>query len=91
MGKYEAPHIHPVTLTNSPGFGNLKTTISFINNFLTICPTRLRFSVPLDHNSIYIVHKQEVSASVSFYSVPIIPKVCSQSHRFAVVDAITRF
>ena len=38
-------------------------TISFINNFLTICPTRLRFSVLLDHNTVYIVPKQELSAA----------------------------
>ena len=50
-GEYEAPRIHPDTPTGSHGFGNLEITISFINNFLTIFPTRLRFSVLLDHNT----------------------------------------
>ena len=53
-----APRIHPDTTTDSPGFGILKMTMTFINNFLTICPTRLKFSALLDHNSIYIVHKR---------------------------------
>ena len=40
-------------------FCHLKMMVTFINNFLTICPTRLRFLVLLDHNSIYIVHKRK--------------------------------
>ena len=40
--------------------------ISFINNFFTVCPTRLRFAVLLDHKTIYIVPKQELSACVNF-------------------------
>ena len=44
--------------TDSPGFGNLETTLSFINNFLTICSTSLRFLVLLDHNTVYIVPKR---------------------------------
>ena len=67
MGEYEAPRIHPdTTPQDSPGFGNLEIMISFSNNFLTICPTRLRFSVLLDHNTVYIVPKQELSACVNF-------------------------
>ena len=76
------------TSTDSPGFGNLKMTISFIHNFLTICPIRLRFSVLLDHNSVYIVPKWELSACVTFYSAPVFPK---QSHGFATVDAARCF
>ena len=53
-----APRIHPDTPTDSPGFGILKMTITFVNNFVTIFPTRLRFSVAQDHNSIYIGHKR---------------------------------
>ena len=53
-----APQIHPDIPTDSPSFGISKMTIIFINNFLTICPTRLRFSVLLDHNSTYIAHKR---------------------------------
>ena len=65
-GDYEAPRIHPDTPTDSHGFGNLEIMISFINNFLTICPTRLRFSVLLDHNTVYIVHKRELSTCIGF-------------------------
>ena len=65
MGEYEAPGIHPGTPTDSPNFSNWEIMIDFINNFLTICPTRL-FSVLLDHNTIYIVPKRELSACVSF-------------------------
>ena len=65
-GEYETPWIHLDTPTDSPGFGNLEITIYFINNFLAICPTRLKFSVLLDHNTVYIVPKRELSACVSF-------------------------
>ena len=51
---------------DSPSFGNLEITMYFINNFLAICPTRLRFTVLLDHNTVYIVPKREPSACVSF-------------------------
>ena len=36
---------------------------------------KARFTVLLDHDSVYIVHKWELSACVSFYSIPIFPKV----------------
>ena len=57
VGECVAPRIHPDTPTDSLGFGNLKM-ITIINNFLTIGPARLRFSVLLDYNSIYIVLKR---------------------------------
>ena len=52
-----APRIHPYTPTDSPGFDNLKIMVSLIHNFLTTYPIRLRFSMLLDHKSVYIVHK----------------------------------
>ena len=57
VGECVAPRIQPDTPMDSPGFGILKMTITFINN-LTICPIRLEFLVLLDHNYIYIVHKR---------------------------------
>ena len=71
IGDIMAPQIHPYTPTDSPCFGNLIMTISFIHNFLTICPIRSRFSMLLDHNSVYIVHKWKLSACVTFYSAPV--------------------
>ena len=72
-GEYVTPRIHPDALTDSPGFNDLKMTLSFINNFLPVCSIRLILSVLLDHNSVYIVRKRELSTYVSFYSIPAFP------------------
>ena len=84
------PQIHPYTPTDSPCFGNLKM-IFFSHNFLTICPIWLTFSELLEHNSVYIVPKGELSACVTFNSTPVFPKLKArrQSHGFARIDANT--
>ena len=74
-----APRVHPYAPTDSPCFGNLEIKISFITNFLTICPIRLRFSVLLDHNSVYIAPKRELSACVTFYSAAVFSKFAARA------------
>ena len=64
--------------------------MSFINNFLTICPTRLRFFVLLDHSIVYIVPKREISACVSLYYIPVFLKACGQSYGFALVELLKK-
>ena len=78
------PQIHIDTPTDSLGFGDLKIAIPFININITL--QKLEFSVLLDHNPIYIVHKQKFSAYISFYSIPFFPKVGDQSHEFTRGD-----
>ena len=67
-------------------FWQYKIMIPVIHNFLTICPTTLRLSVSLDHSSVYIVPKWELSACVTFMFCSRFPKVWGQSHRFTQAD-----